>query len=163
MDVCRCSKWDWDLSVCQGCYVSACPAAECMDGGTSQDAGAPTFPPQQSTPHSQPSLSFTLSPLLQNVMTEPAKMRVLGQSIHPGGGHEADVARAAAIINHAGGCWQGPFNRWLGTCVCGCVSGGVGEWWWFRVAAVINHAGSGWPAGRLCRATSLWWLPHSAS
>lgn len=33
----------------------------------------------------------------------PARMRVLGQSTHPGGGHDSDIAKAADVINAAGG------------------------------------------------------------
>ena len=40
----------------------------------------------------------------QSVMVGPARMRVLGQSIHPGGGHDTDIARAAELINGAGTC-----------------------------------------------------------
>lgn len=40
-------------------------------------------------------------------MVGPAKMRVLGQSIHAGGGHDSDIAKAADVINSAGGGRRG--------------------------------------------------------
>ncbi|KAI7836323.1 hypothetical protein COHA_009831 [Chlorella ohadii] len=48
----------------------------------------------------RPGASFVSLP--QSVMVEPAKMRVLGQSTHPGGGHDSDIAKAADVINNAG-------------------------------------------------------------
>lgn len=48
----------------------------------------------------RPGAAFVSLP--QDILVGPAEMRVLGQSIQMGGGHEGDIARAADIINAAG-------------------------------------------------------------
>lgn len=47
----------------------------------------------------RPGAAFVSLPM--DIMVGPAKMRVLGQSLHLGGGHEDDVAKAADLINAA--------------------------------------------------------------
>ncbi|PRW39265.1 acetolactate synthase [Chlorella sorokiniana] len=48
----------------------------------------------------RPGAAFVSLP--QSVLVGPAKMRVLGQSLHAGGGHDSDIAKAADVINSAG-------------------------------------------------------------